>query len=85
MLVSLYLVQVKYIEIHQQESLFTGWNVLEVFCVPLYTDYMSDLHKKLKVLFTCGKNVEYEILSGCCILFLCYSNTSHADSHRHTH
>ena len=35
----------EYIEMHQQEIRPIGRSV-EIFCAPLYTDYLYDLHKK---------------------------------------
>ena len=59
MLISLYLVQSKYIKMYEQQISFVGRNVLEFFCVPMYTDYLSDLLKKFHLASTCNKNVEY--------------------------
>ena len=33
---------------HQQKTPFIDSNVLKLFCVPLYTDYLCDLHKKFQ-------------------------------------
>ena len=46
MLISLRLVQSKYIKTYQIPLI--GHNVLEFFCAPLYTDYLSDHHKKFQ-------------------------------------
>ena len=35
-----------------------GLNVLELFCVTLYTDFLSNLYKKFQVAFTYDTNVE---------------------------
>ena len=38
-----------------------GRNVLEFFCVPLYTEFLSDLYKKFQVASVHDTNVEYQI------------------------
>ena len=38
-----------------------GRNVLEFFCVPLYTDFFSDLYKKFQEASTYDTNVEYQL------------------------
>ena len=40
-----------------------GCNALEFFCVPLYTNYLSNIHKKFQVTATHDINVEYHIWS----------------------
>ena len=54
----LFLVQTKCIKIHEQEILTKSRNVIELFCVPLYTDYLIHLHKKFQVLPAYDANVE---------------------------
>ena len=55
--------QYKYIKMHIK-ILSIGRNVFELFCVTLYTDYLSDLYKKkLQVASTYDTNVEYQIWS----------------------
>ena len=56
---SLYLVQPIHIKMHQQEIPFTSLNVLEFFCVPLYTDCSSNHHKKFQETSTYNVNVEH--------------------------
>ena len=41
-----------------QEITSIGRNVFELFCVPLYPDYLSDLSKKLQKAYTYDSNVE---------------------------
>ena len=41
-------------------------NVHELFCVALYTDYLSKLHKMFQIGLTYDKNEEYEIWNFCC-------------------
>ena len=36
-------------------------NVLELFCVPLYREVLSDLHKKFQVAPTYDTKVNYQI------------------------
>ena len=43
MLISLYLVQSKYTKIHLLEIPSIGHTALEYFCVPLYTEFLTDL------------------------------------------
>ena len=38
-----------------------GDNLLEFFCVPIYTDYLPELHIKKQVAFTHDMNIEYQI------------------------
>ena len=45
----------------QQEIMFIDRNVLEFFCVPLYTEFLSDLHKKFQVASVHDTNVECQI------------------------
>ena len=45
-LISLCLLQSNHIKMNLQEIPSVGRNELEFFCVPLYTDYLRDLHKK---------------------------------------
>ena len=50
--------QSKDIKIQLQEIPSMGRNVLEFFCVPLYTDYLSHLHKKFQAASIHDTNVE---------------------------
>ena len=61
MLSLLYLLQSKYAKIQLQEIPYVGLNALEILCVPLYTDFFSDLYKKFQVAFVYDKDVEYQI------------------------
>ena len=36
-------------------------NVLEILCVLLYTEFLSELHEHFQVAFTCDTNIEYQI------------------------
>ena len=58
MWISLYLPQSKYAKIHFHEVPSIGLNVLEFSCVPLYTEFLSDLNKKFQVASTYDTNVE---------------------------
>ena len=53
-------------------------NVLEFFCVPLNTEFLSDLYKRFQLASVYDANVEYQIWCLCCNLFLSYAD------HRHT-
>ena len=59
--ISLYLVQSKYTNIHKHAIPSIGLNILEFFCVPLYTEFFSDLYKKFQVASVHDTNVEYRI------------------------
>ena len=61
-----------------------GRNVLEFFCVPLYTNFLSDHHEKFQVASTYNANVKCQIWSFCCRLFLSYADNRHAHTHTHT-
>ena len=61
MFISLYLVQSKYTKIFKKEIPSIGRNVLEFFCVSLYTEFLSDLYKKFQVASVHDTNVEYQI------------------------
>ena len=50
---------------HQEKIPSIGYNVLELFCVLLYTDYVSDLHKKFQVVSKYDRSTEYEIWIFC--------------------
>ena len=60
MRISLYLPQSKYAKIHYHEIPSFGLNLLEFFCVPLYTEFLSDLHEKFQVASVYDINVEYQ-------------------------
>ena len=51
------LVQPKCAKIQLQETFSAGLNALKFFCLPLYTEFLSDLYKKFQVAFTHNKNV----------------------------
>ena len=70
------LVQFKYIKIHQQEIPSTNRIVLEFFCMFLYTDYLSNLHKKFRIAFTYDTNVNYQIWNLCYYLFWSYADNT---------
>ena len=59
MFILIYLVQSKYAKIQLQEIPSISLNLLELFCIPLYTDFSSDLYKKFQVTFIYDTNVEY--------------------------
>ena len=54
-----------------------GRNVLELFCVFLYTDYLSNLHEKFQVASTYNTNVESHISSFSCNFVLDYIGHKH--------
>ena len=58
MLISLHLVQSKYTKIYQREIPSINHNVLEFFCMPLYTDF-PDFYKNLEVACICDTNLEF--------------------------
>ena len=60
----------------KKEIRFIGLNFFELFCVPLYADYFSDLHKKLQIASTYDINVEYQFWSFCSNLFGSYTDHS---------
>ena len=57
----IYLPQFKYAKIHYHEIPSIGLNLLEFFCVLLYTEFLSDLHKKFQIASLQDRNVEYQI------------------------
>ena len=81
MIVSLCFIQPKFTKIQWQEIYFIGWNVLEFFCIPLYTAYLSDLHKKFQISSTHDTKVEYKIWSLYYNLFLSYAGKTHTHTH----
>ena len=46
---------------HQEKIPSIGYNVLELFCVLLCTDSMSDLHNMFEVASACDADIEYQI------------------------
>ena len=50
----------KYIKMHLLEIPFIGRDIFEIFCVSLYTNYLSHRHKKLKVASINDINVGYQ-------------------------
>ena len=59
MLISLYLVISEYNKMHSQKISRIVCNALEFICVPLYTEYLSDFHKKFQMESGFDTNVEY--------------------------
>ena len=57
----LYLPQSKYKKIHYREISSIRLSVLEFFCVPLYTEFLSDLYEKFQVASVYDTNVKYQI------------------------
>ena len=74
MLISLHSAQSKYAIIHYHEIPSKSLNVLEFFCVPLYTEFLTDLYKKFQVASVHDTNVDYQIWRYCCNLFLSYAD-----------
>ena len=70
MWISSYLGQSKYTKIHYHEIPFIGLNVLEFFCVPLYTEFLSNLYQKFQIAYVYDTNVESQIWCFCYNLFL---------------
>ena len=84
MLISEYLVLYKYTKMHQQEIPSISRITLVLFCVPLYTNYFSDLHKQFRVASIYNTNVEYQIWGFCCTLFLSYTDNRRTNTHINT-
>ena len=55
--------QSTYSKLHEQEIPSIGCNALEMFCMPLYTDYLFNLHTKFQVVYTYDTSVEQQIWS----------------------
>ena len=53
--------------------------------MPLYTEFLSDLHEKFQVASVYGTNVEYQIWCFCCKLFLSYADNRHTDTNTRIH
>ena len=51
--------QSKYKKIHYREISSIGLSVLEFFCVPLYTEFLSDLYKNFQVASVHDTTVEF--------------------------
>ena len=62
-LISLYLLQSKNIKMQLQEIPHIDHNVLELFCILLYTDYLSDFQKKKVIASPHDTNLKYQILA----------------------
>ena len=77
--------QSMYKKIYQNKISSMGLNVLEFFCVSLYTEFLSDLYIKFQVASIHDTNVEYQIWCFCCILFLSYANNRHTETRTETH
>ena len=60
-LISLHLIQSKCIKIQCQKNSSLGRDVLELFCIHLYTEYLSDLFKKFQIASIFDTNVECQI------------------------
>ena len=75
----LYLVESKCSKIQYRKIPSLVLNVLEVFC-SLYSQFFSDLYKKLQEAFVYITNVEYQIWCSCCNLFLSYVDKRHTDT-----
>ena len=69
--ISLNFVQSKYIKRLSQECPLLGRHPFGFFCIPLYINYLSVLHKKLQVASTYYINVE------CQIWCFCYADNKH--------
>ena len=67
---------------HEEETSCVGRNVLEFFCVPLCTNYLSNFHKEFQVTFTYDTNAEYQIWSFCYNVLWSYADNRL--SHTHT-
>ena len=61
MLISLYLMLSKCNKFHLKKIPPIGRNLLELFCMPQYTEFLSDLYKKFQVVSTNDTNVECQI------------------------
>ena len=59
MLISLHLVLSKYIKMNKQKISPIDRYALELFCVAMYTNFLSNLYRKFQVAFTYDTNVEY--------------------------
>ena len=57
--------------------------MLELFCVFLYTDFLSNLHKKFQGESTYGKNIDCK-LAVSAILFFSYADNLRAYTHSQT-
>ena len=71
MLISLCLVQSKYVRMHKKGILSIGHKVFEFFCMPVYTDGLSDLHKKFQTVSIYMKkmlNTKFGVSSLICFL-----------------
>ena len=49
--------QSKYIKTHKQEIPSIGRNVLEIFCVSLHAEFLSNVYKKYQVASSCIKKI----------------------------
>ena len=74
------IVQSKSIKI--QEIPPIGRNACDFFCVLLYPDYLSDLHKMFQAISTYDTDVEYRIWNFCCHLFLSFADNTHRETNR---
>ena len=85
MWISLYIAQSKCRKIHWHQISTIGLNVLWFFCVPLFTEFLSDVYEKFQVASNYDTNVEFQIWRFHCNLFLSYADNRHRDTHTHTH
>ena len=58
--------------------------MLELFSMPLYTKFLFDLYKKLRVAFIYDTNIEYQIWGFYYSLLLSYDDSRHTDAHTKT-
>ena len=88
MWISFHLDQSKYTKISLQEITSICPKLLELFYVPLYTEFLSNLYKNFQIASIYDTNVEYQILYFC-YDFLSYAENRyidiHIDPHTHTH
>ena len=92
MLISIYLVLSKYTKLNYQKTPSLSRNVIEIFCVSLYTDYLSIFHKTFQVASTHDANIECQIQIFCYILFFNFADKrligiqiNHTHRHIQTH
>ena len=52
-------VQAKYTKMLKQDTPSIGRNVLEFFCMPLFTDCLFEIHEKFQVASRYDTNVEF--------------------------
>ena len=62
----IYLVQFKCTKMHKEEIPSIGSNILKFLCVPLYTYFLSVLHKEFRVAPIYDTSIGYQI---CCFCY----------------